>query len=607
MRQHLRDFIFRRLIVATLACALAAGTGVALCGTIVFQRVISSAEAAAYREAQDRFNLFDLFISRIEAENRGNGRLALAELARRYPTLASARAVGSDGLRRVARELGVSELYFISSGCVIESTSFPPDQGLDFNTIGNPAFLAFLKAQFGAGRFVDQRVSLSSVTGEANNYQYYGPPGAEFVIEVSTRLSDTVPRIFPGMDYAGLVDIMFRGESEGSQVPLVSFKDCLFVSASAINSIASERKVDPDVERVVRRAELGGGTGELSRGDRLLKVRKLSLELRDFDYADISYAVFEFDRRPLRIFLLASAAVALLAGVGIAWISFLALRSSFVKRFAGRIEGLEHAMAGIGAGVSTESLDDGADDEISSIGRSAEAMVSEIRARSVELATFARRLEEEIGEGDKREKALQVALDENKALVREVNHRVKNNLQVMLSLIGFQTQNALLHETKEALARTRTRLFAMSLVQDQLLKTSSLAAVNMQELLEDIVASVYSAAFLPGAHIDFSIDAGGIRCSADVAMAVSLAVSELVDNACRHAFRGEGNGTVKLLMSGLAGKGLNIEVADDGNGRAAPGGIGMEIVRALAEQLGGRVETEIAEGAGTTVRIVVPG
>ncbi|MCX7024504.1 MAG: hypothetical protein NT080_07780 [Spirochaetes bacterium] len=602
MRHHIRDFIYRRLIIAILICGITAGAGVTICAVLLLDRIIISSNEAAYRDAADRFTLFDLLVYRIEAETRVNGRRALVELARRYPTLEAAAVAGMDRLRNDARELGVSEVYFISSDFKVLATSFPPDLGLDFTTFTYPEFVDFLKAQFGSGRFADQRITQSIMTAEVNSYQYHGPAGADFIIEVSTRFDDAVPRILPGKDYASLVRLAFSLQ-DAPQGLLVHFADCVFMNPKTVNSIVSSKDVDPWIADLVRRAEAGGGEAQADRGFLVVKVRRLQFALRDFDYADLSYAVLEFDRRPLWYFLLVSAAAALLAGAGVAGLSFLAVRRSLVRRFTRRLEGLERAMADVGAGRDAGTLDDGGEDEISSIGSSAAAMVAELRARSAELSAFARRLEEEIHERERREAELSTTLEENRALVHEVNHRVKNNLQVMISLVALQSQASRADETKDALRRMQTRLYAISLVQDQVLRTPSLVNVDMQEMLDDLVVDVWQAHASSGKRILATVDAGGLSRPADKAVSIGLAVSELVDNAYRHAFDGRSEGIVRVTIRSGVGNGYVLEVADDGNGRLKPGGVGLEIVAALAAQLGGKMETGTA--AGSVVRIVV--
>ncbi len=98
---------------------------------------------------------------------------------------------------------------------------------------------------------------------------------------------------------------------------------------------------------------------------------------------------------------------------------------------------------------------------------------------------------------------------------------------------------------------------------------------------------------------------GGIASSADQAVAIGLAVSELVDRSFHSAFAGMEEGCVRVSMRSRDGKGFSLEVSDDGNGRGTLDGLGLAV--ALAERLGGAIEYESAEGIGTKARIVVAG
>ncbi len=388
MRHHIRAFIYRRLVTAILACGLAAGLGVAACGAWLFQGAITGAERAAYRDAENRFALFDLLVSAIESDIRVNGRRALESLALRFPSPGAAIAAGREGLQRAAAELGIGEIYFIGRDGKVAATSFPPDDGLDLFGISGELRL-FLEGLYGTGRFADQRISLSTRTGEVNGYQYHSPAGADFIIEISTRFESVAPRVYPGQCYSGIVNLVFGADGDGGG--LVRFVDCVLANPASIYSYFQTGPVDPAIQELTLRTLESGTDQELADGDRLLRTRRLSFPPRGFDHVDSPpVCVFEFDRGPLRKFLLVSVLIALLSGAGTAGVAIAALHRTLSRRFTGRVELLERGMSEIAAGRDPGSLDDGADDEISSMARSAASMVSEIHARAEESVRNAR-------------------------------------------------------------------------------------------------------------------------------------------------------------------------------------------------------------------------
>jgi len=208
-----------------------------------------------------------------------------------------------------------------------------------------------------------------------------------------------------------------------------------------------------------------------------------------------------------------------------------------------------------------------------------------------------------ITERKENEKKLKRDLEEKELLLREIHHRVKNNLNVVSSLLDIQSMDIKSKEDAiEAFAKSRDRIFAMALVHDELYaKIEGLSNVDMQSYLKKMTADLQQI-YGRGANIVLSAD--GIGLDVEYAGPCGLIVNELVTNALKHAFKDIGGGTISITMSSIDDGGIELTVSDDGIGFSPDGGkgnVGLSLVRLLVEQLHGRLET--VENNGTTFRV----
>ena len=209
--------------------------------------------------------------------------------------------------------------------------------------------------------------------------------------------------------------------------------------------------------------------------------------------------------------------------------------------------------------------------------------------------------------------ALEAALASREILLKEIHHRVKNNLQVVSSLLSIQEPGIVDEATRRVFIECQTQIQTMSMVHEVLYRSSSVAGVDMQpyfELLVDYLSSVYE-----GDHrgVSCAADAGKASLGLDDAMPVALIVNELVSNCLKHAFPKGRKGRILVSMR-EEGDSWVLQVEDDGVGvpepsSALPGaveprqpGIGTELVLALAGQLRG----SLVRGPGTLVTMRFP-
>jgi PAS domain S-box-containing protein len=208
--------------------------------------------------------------------------------------------------------------------------------------------------------------------------------------------------------------------------------------------------------------------------------------------------------------------------------------------------------------------------------------------------------------------ALAGALDVKEALLREVNHRVKNSLQVISSLLSLQQRNLQDADARAAVAEAHARVSVVARLHEQLYSSGAHASVNYCHYAKGLAIDTLA---LLGAsqRIELEFECHDpLPVAMDVAVPLSLAVAELLTNAVKYAFASSQAGTVLLRIEHDAGA-LSVLVADDGVGLPAgfePGtsaGLGMRIVRALVLQCDGRLEVLRRErGAAFLIVIGTP-
>ncbi|POR00664.1 hypothetical protein AU468_09430 [Alkalispirochaeta sphaeroplastigenens] len=198
---------------------------------------------------------------------------------------------------------------------------------------------------------------------------------------------------------------------------------------------------------------------------------------------------------------------------------------------------------------------------------------------------------------------IQATLREKESLLREVHHRVKNNLQIVSSLLSLQSSGAGQNEELQQLLETcQNRLHVMASVHDLACGADDVAAIKMEEYLARVVAC---SPVRQGVTIDIS--ARGVFLPLGAALPCGLIAHELTENALRYAFPGGRRGRVLLEMHRRKGECV-LSVKDDGIGippEKVPGcyreGLGFALVNVLAEQLGARVQRETGQGVTVTI------
>jgi PAS domain S-box-containing protein len=206
------------------------------------------------------------------------------------------------------------------------------------------------------------------------------------------------------------------------------------------------------------------------------------------------------------------------------------------------------------------------------------------------------------------EDQLRRSLQEKEVLLREVHHRVKNNLNIMTSLLRLQASTIRTPEQALlAMQNTRDRILSMALVHEELYRSRDYAQVDMQAYL-DMLARQLLRAYGPGDAIRLTTRAQGVVLSIDRSIPCGLILNELMTNALKHAFPHGGPGEIRVEMREAGDGEIELSVADTGIGVPADsegrGTLGLTLVRLLCEQLEGTLT--ITNDSGTRYHIRFP-
>jgi two-component sensor histidine kinase len=211
---------------------------------------------------------------------------------------------------------------------------------------------------------------------------------------------------------------------------------------------------------------------------------------------------------------------------------------------------------------------------------------------------------QDITERRRTEEQLRAALAEKEALLREIHHRVKNNLQITASLLYLQANKVTDPAARKVFEEAQQRLRAMSVVHEQLYRSDDLAQVDLADYVRTLVGQL--AGESSGAPVRFDVDTAPVRLAIDQALPAGMILVELVTNVLKHAYPGGDVGHASVQLTQQAER-VTLTVSDGGVGLPAglepesSSSFGWRIIRMLTAQLGGALAIEGEDGTKASV------
>jgi len=214
----------------------------------------------------------------------------------------------------------------------------------------------------------------------------------------------------------------------------------------------------------------------------------------------------------------------------------------------------------------------------------------------------------DITDRKKAEEALKASLQEKEVLLREIHHRVKNNMQVISSLLNLQAHHVGGEALKEAIQASQRRIHSMSLVHEKLYMAANLARIEFGEYMRSLAGQLIKAFNPDPSRIRLNVEAEAVFLNINTAVPCGLIVNELVSNAVKHAFPGTRRGRIDIGLKRAGENRFLLTVRDDGVGipetvdfRASQT-LGLQIVTTLISQVDG--EIELVRNQGSEFRLL---
>lgn len=217
-----------------------------------------------------------------------------------------------------------------------------------------------------------------------------------------------------------------------------------------------------------------------------------------------------------------------------------------------------------------------------------------------ELKRLVNRFNTFIDRIDQQQASLRQNVKEKTVLIRELHHRVKNNLQVIASLLSLQSESVADERDSVLFDRSRDRVLSMALVHEQLYQTDDLFLIPFDLYLQDLIGHILGS--VRPEDITLEVSSEPVLLNIDLAVPCGMIVNELVNNAFEHAFKGGETGSICVSMR-TDGTVHVLEVADSGRGLTdnPRQSLGMTLVRMLVEQIGGTLDITVHKGTAFRV------
>jgi len=204
----------------------------------------------------------------------------------------------------------------------------------------------------------------------------------------------------------------------------------------------------------------------------------------------------------------------------------------------------------------------------------------------------------DISDRKHKEESIQSALREKDVLLGEIHHRVKNNLQIVYSLLDLQSTNIDDEKVLGMMRQSQNRIRSMALIHQTLYKSKDFARVDFRSFLDALVPNLISSYLAQPERISLSINSDGVLLPINAAIPCGLVVSELISNALKHGFPNNIEGQITIDLTHHTDAAVMLSVADNGIGIPEDFDItqtptlGLQLVSMLADQLGGELSIQ---------------
>lgn len=202
---------------------------------------------------------------------------------------------------------------------------------------------------------------------------------------------------------------------------------------------------------------------------------------------------------------------------------------------------------------------------------------------------------------------LDKSIEEKNILLKEIHHRVKNNLQIITSLLGLQSSLIKDEKINAIFLQSQQRIRSIALVHEMLYHTSDLSQINYPDYLVQLAGALLNSMKSDQKKIECEVQAPEVYLNISTAIPVGLIVNELITNSLKHAFDGRGSGLILISLQDLGSKRFKLNVSDNGIGSATNilqhQSLGLRLIHNLVAQLNGEIKL-LPSNKGTEFEIL---
>jgi two-component sensor histidine kinase len=239
-------------------------------------------------------------------------------------------------------------------------------------------------------------------------------------------------------------------------------------------------------------------------------------------------------------------------------------------------------------------------------------LVVENRRLLQDLKKANEQLKQELAERKRAEEQIEASLKEKEVLLKEIHHRVKNNLQIISSLLSLQSMHVKDKGAVEMLRDSQSRVRSMALIHERLYKSEGLVKINLAEYIRDLSGYLLRSYETKPDAIRLKLSADDVLMSIDTAIPCGLILNELISNSLKHAFPGKRGGEIRIGFHSDDEDRFVLTVGDNGIGfpedldLRSTKSLGLQLVNALTDQLEGSIELDRRGGTEFKVTFAEP-
>ena len=540
------------------------------------------------RQVMARLENFNVFVQPFEQQIREYNETAILEIYQKLVerTKNDPLSVTQAVLEQLVTQYDGLDVYLIDGKGIVQKSTLESDVGLNLLEM-NESFSHYIRSIYGSGSVSTQRLSISNMQGTKMIYSYFSPEGSNWLLETSVSLEEYMRGRYQEGLYTHLFHTFFT-EVQTSNSELTGF-DVIYQTDVSSRSLLSGQEISLDQE--ILKALERESVFRNQEGHSLVIYRKRQMTRSGFDFVQYPIIFLEYDLSYYYDFLSKFYFIAV-----ISMLLLILLFSGFAyklveKKLVQRVDELD------------EVLQRAANEDYSVRVR--------YTSRIPELMTLASSANRLIQQVNSREQELRKALEEREMLLDEIHHRVKNNLNVVISLLNLQhEQVSTVEDVKQALLKTRNRIYSMALTHEKLYQSDNFTDVNMKMYVESFL-STFTTSVVDQLSIRIESFVEEVTLSIIHAVPCGIILNELLMNAIEHAFPTVQDGLIKVSFTKCSDNRFSMIVEDNGVGLPADfslpetDSLGLMLVEALIQQLHGELKIEKSSGVPSGTRFEI--